>query len=832
MAVKNGNATIDELKNTPQYKRELALCKKAGGDIAAIFNMNLDLKQLTEVRKGLVAGVDIYKYMKPEMPWVSMQEYRLELEQNVDLTKYRQEGYNDDQLAQLRQGMADGIDITQYDNKAYNAEQMNQLRIGITNNIPIIFFSDLAYDYLQMEELRKGLEKQLDISHYASAEIPFLKMRVIRECLEDDLDVSEQMISRWDARVIRQWHLAMRNGIDITDYVRLGYDADQLEQIRIAKEKRIEGFDRFFMPEMRGEALKQIRIGIEHHVDVLTYANGHYNWKQMQELRLGLEKELDVSVYANPKYHASQMREIRKGLESNVDVNEYKSFMYTTSEMHLLRSWMEAGKIVPDDKREVFNDLTLKIGKFKNTKHDVDWDFLRTAEGSMITVSDDYMSCYITLSPMGDINRYTTDYIMTLLFKARVRKGIIRSAIDEIVKEHQFGVRIKVAEGKLPEDGKDGYFECLYNKWVSSDPEILDDGTADFSDVVMFEETKMGDKLVVYHRPEIGSDGYTVTGEVLLAKKGKDLPPLKGKGFMLLNDKATYVSALNGVVTGSDTTLDVFKLDKVSRDTVKQSSTEYQGSVLVEGDMTMGMQIRAAGDVLVEGNVNLASIVAGGKVLIKGACVGNSNDRCSIIAGGVVAGASFEFTDVSAGGSILSNSCISCKLQTRDKVVMFGDNGVISGGAISCLNGVETSILGNKYKRETVINIGVSTEVMNEYDKILEEFKKTQDDMKLMSQQLDKLNATDSTSHNIVQMKVKVKTARTMKEKELSELVVKKTELEGKIEKITGAVVMVSNIAYMGVAITIDGVTMRLHENLEKYGGMTFYRNNKKIEMK
>ena len=127
MPGKQSSSIIDDQRNTPQYKRELALCKKAGGDIAAIFKLNLDLKQLTEVRKGLVAAVDIYKYMDPERPWVDMQEYRLELEQNVDLTKYRQQDYDVEQLAELRQGLVDGVDITQFDNKNYTPEQMKQL---------------------------------------------------------------------------------------------------------------------------------------------------------------------------------------------------------------------------------------------------------------------------------------------------------------------------------------------------------------------------------------------------------------------------------------------------------------------------------------------------------------------------------------------------------------------------------------------------------------------------------------------------------------------------------------------------------------------------------
>ena len=131
----------------------------------------------------------------------------------------------------------------------------------------------------------------------------------------------------------------------------------------------------------------------------------------------------------------------------------------------------------------------------------------------MISVSDDLMNAYVTLSPMGDISRYTADYVMTLLFKARIRRGVMRQAIDEIISEHQFGVRMKVAEGKAPVDGQDGSYEVLFNRWISTDPEILEDGTVDFGNILLFEEIKMGDKLVIYHKAGVGEDGFTVTGQ-------------------------------------------------------------------------------------------------------------------------------------------------------------------------------------------------------------------------------------------------------------------------------------------------------------------------------
>lgn len=68
-----------------------------------------------------------------------------------------------------------------------------------------------------------------------------------------------------------------------------------------------------------------------------VYASREYTWQQMREIRLGLEKHLDVEQYKNVLYSWQQMREIRYGLEEGMDVSYYRSFMYTTKLMRQRR---------------------------------------------------------------------------------------------------------------------------------------------------------------------------------------------------------------------------------------------------------------------------------------------------------------------------------------------------------------------------------------------------------------------------------------------------------------------------------------------------------------
>lgn len=49
---------------------------------------------------------------------------------------------------------------------------------------------------------------------------------------------------------------------------------------------------------------------------------------QMEELRLGLEHGVQVSAYAKKEYFAVQMRQIRFGLEEGLDVSLYNDESY------------------------------------------------------------------------------------------------------------------------------------------------------------------------------------------------------------------------------------------------------------------------------------------------------------------------------------------------------------------------------------------------------------------------------------------------------------------------------------------------------------------------
>lgn len=110
-------------------------------------------------------------------------------------------------------------------------------------------------------------------------------------------------------------------------------DKEQEYEINLAKKEGLDISPMIYTKFRDCWQLEQIRIGLEHHIDVSPYSKPDYTWAQMREIRIGIEEGLPYQVYINPAYSYTQMRFIREGLENGVDITPYIDPNYTINEM-------------------------------------------------------------------------------------------------------------------------------------------------------------------------------------------------------------------------------------------------------------------------------------------------------------------------------------------------------------------------------------------------------------------------------------------------------------------------------------------------------------------
>lgn len=809
------------------YENELKLCQEMGADVQKLKSLHFNTLQLSEIRKGLSDKLDVSKYMDPNLSWGAMEEIRLEMYQGIDMSSYREQGFDTTQLAQIREGLVAGIDVTPYAKKVYFADQMREIRRGLTkgSEVPIIFYQDPAFEALQMREIRKGLQAGIDISHYAHVTMPYLKMRAIRTSAEDGLVFEQKDIDRYNAGILNQMHKAYVDKVDISKYIARKFDAEQLEEVRIAIKKGLP-IDNYITDDMRGDTIREIRIGLENGVDVKQYADVAYGWQQMYEMRIGLEHQIDIKPYCKPLYQADQMREIRLGLEESLDVSKFSSLMYTARDMRRIRQSMLAGSIGGKKAGSTEQKAEAEpISPSKITREDAFVNDMLEHRDTYLSFEEGNMMCFLTLPERMDGRKYTEEIIFKFLEKAKVIYGVDKEAVKKIGREGKPVIRALVAAGMEVVNGRNGYYEYFFDTSEELEPELLKDGTCDLEKMKCLQPVKVGDKIAEYHKATKGTDGYDVFGNYIKAIPGKEIPILKGTGFMIMNDRVSYVATYTGAIRMVEGKVEITRLMVAQEVKITDKKIKYDGTVFVVGDVFSGSEIEATGDVIVGGHLESSTVVAGGEVVIKGGVT--CPIRGGITAKGDVCAKYFEGATIS-GENISANYFINCKVEARGYVKTYGRVGMIYGGTINCIYGIEAASVGNKSGARTIINLGVNSGILSKYNNAQKSIVREVEQLETLNTEKERLKEIGAGNRELMQWKVKINAAVASKETRIRELKAEIASLEEEINKSNGACAVITEMAYANTIFVISGVIYRLESDRKTYDKMIFRADAKK----
>lgn len=668
---------------------------------------------------------------------------------------------------------------------------------------------DSEYLKEQYQEILLGKEEELDVSLYSNPELNWLQMEQIRMGLKDKVDVSTYADPSYSFETMKQIRLSFYSSNDLTPYLDRGFIDDELEQIRLALEEGLP-IDEWLTDDMYVQQIYEIRIGLYEELDVSVYADSQYNWMQMQEIRLGLEKKLDVSLYTNCLFSHWQMKEIRLGLEAGLDVTPYAKLIFSGSDMKEKRQKLLQEKIEKHTSAENLGidiqSLTKKeFSIFVEDNGNKAYAFITWIPGNMVTEADIYDA-----------------------MKARgIVVGIKPEAITDMIQKRRMNEKILIAEGTPAETGKNGWYEFFVRLDLPRIPAPLPDGGVDYVNIEAFEMVDEGEKIAVYHPAENGVDGQNVFGEVLHANKGIEKKPLKGEGFTIAPDGVTYLSKMNGKFEYINGRIIISNMLVVREDvTAVTGKLEVDGSVYVVGSVYSGGYITATGDIIIEHNVQAARLISGGNIMIKkGSC---SKNDCFIEAKGEVSGSFFEAANIDAGGNIKANYIMNSNINTMGKVIVSGSKGMLLGGRVRAVRGVDTYNLGNKSHIKTFLEVGRNIL----YDKKQAEFAKERErileELSMLEEQWNKiLKALPPDKEQAVLLIKKMNAAIVTKDHELADLDADISRLANVTDQDMKAIIVRGN-AYEGSMIEINTFKYMLPKQVSR---IIFKLRNKNVVM-
>lgn len=438
----------------------------------------------------------------------------------------------------------------------------------------------------------------------------------------------------------------------------------------------------------------------------------------------------------------------------------------------------------------------------------------------ILKIDDQRMWASLTIKkPEGEENSYfSPDFIEKYLKENGITAGILRDNIEALANCVCYGQEVVVAEGKYPVKGRDGVYSYTVTLEDSKNkPTINPDGSVDYYNSLKLAMVEEGDVFAVYEPPTPGEYGYTIFSEMLPPIKGRELRPLRGKGFTISEDKRTYTASYGGRIFRQAERIIIEKIYVVKGDLdIEQGNIKFNGDVEIKGDVRSGLTIETDGDIFVHGHVGGCKLVAGGNITIQRGIQGR--DKCFITAKGNVACSFVERCHIEAGGNVYADSILDADVLARQMVVVSSRKGLIVGANVTGIQGVVAKTAGNEACILTSITAGVMHEDIIKLSEQSEKIMKIKANVELLERNLKNIDSMDGSkvTKEIEAMRMKIIRAKVLLAAELKTLQDEHIFLNEEVNKAKKeARIHITGISYGEVKITIGRGTYLTKEALK-----------------
>jgi hypothetical protein len=334
-------------------------------------------------------------------------------------------------------------------------------------------------------------------------------------------------------------------------------------------------------------------------------------------------------------------------------------------------------------------------------------------------VAADQLTAYLSITSGYAGQPITATSLLEELNLAGVKRGISQKRVTSLAKrcaQARPGEVFEelIAKGLSPKLGKSSRLQPLVQNALDRilQPQEVGASRVDMRNLGAIMCVQKGAHLLRRIPPTEGRNGFTVAGNVIEAKAGEWIKFRLGDGTIISDsDENLLLSNIDGMPKFKDQKMwvdDVFSCKGVN---VGNGNIDFNGSVLVDGDVTEKMLIVASGDVTVNGFVESATIHAGGDIIITQGAMGKVNDNgteystnltskgsihiqhgqglnisCS---GDVTIGRQLAYSKISCHGKVTvgeadkpNGNIFACAIKCQDKVTA-GTLGAVSGSNLS-----------------------------------------------------------------------------------------------------------------------------------------------------
>ncbi|MDO6559545.1 DUF342 domain-containing protein [Paraglaciecola chathamensis] len=240
-----------------------------------------------------------------------------------------------------------------------------------------------------------------------------------------------------------------------------------------------------------------------------------------------------------------------------------------------------------------------------------------------MTIIKGYGAATLTLD---DLYRQAKNHKIVRGVSSKRLAALLQSYLSALAGESVSSI---IAKGLPPKTGRSSKLQPLVQNALDRilRPQSSHHGRVDMRNLGDIICVKVGTELLRRLPPSRGRAGYTVTGETITPKAGEWLKLRPGDGTAISEkDENILIAEISGMPKFKDQKMWVDDTYICKGVNVGTGNVNYDGAVLVNGDITEKMEVYATGDVTVNGFVESAIIHAGGDIIITEGAMGKVND--------------------------------------------------------------------------------------------------------------------------------------------------------------------------------------------------------------
>jgi len=287
-------------------------------------------------------------------------------------------------------------------------------------------------------------------------------------------------------------------------------------------------------------------------------------------------------------------------------------------------------------------------------------------------------------------------------------------------------------------DGDDAQFDLQF-EMEEKKPKELADGSVDFKDINNIIMVKEGEDLIRYVPETDGTDGKTVYGDPIPAKKGKKVTIIKGNGVDYNEETNMFYSTLAGHVTFNNRKINVNSIYAVNGDVdFSEGNVEFHGTVTISGDVLSGFQVKGK-NIIVRGIARDATLIAEEDITVRAGIF--STGKGVTKAGNSVMANFIEGAEVYAGiAVVVRDYCYNAKVFCEGEILALSGDGIINGGELHAFSSIEAKQIGKPNSGAFTIHVGVKhflneriEQLIDQKDKLEKTLKQTDKKIKSMA---------------------------------------------------------------------------------------------------